>query len=1170
MADQPSNETIRQMLSGFSAMQYNLGLLPMQQSQAMAGAPAPFQAPPPPPPVPHPSEAALAAMATHQNMVQQTLQAAQITRYQPPPSAPMPSLMSMSPTMGGGMMMGGGGGGFGAMGGFAPISGAMGGFAPFAGGGGGGGGMAGRLPSIFNPFAPTLPQAHFESPAMRNLQLMQHAQSNVMGAVAGVGSAAMGIGGSVLGGALGSMLGPLGTIAGSWLGGKIGGAVSGMIFNPVTQDFARGRQIQQMTSPFMVTGPFLNTATGQGMDPRAARDVASGIRHLQRDYDFERTGFNTADTMRIMQMSAGQGLLTGAQSPDQLVQKVKEVSKTVKVLMKITGDPDVRDAIHALGQMREMGFQGLAAQAGAVANRATFARMAGMSQAQMTQQMMMGADMAGQFGLVGATGANAAMFGVGAANVAASSGALNDLQLARAGGRGGLGQINARGSLAAMQNDQYLLAAMGRDAQGRMTVDMEAFRRAQKMDFGQVQEKAAEALRQMGTQGIFEWNTRRQEFKDQVAQKLRPGEMQMMMLRQARSFQAQVPGMTLGTALQETTGMDADQARALELQFSSRRYWEGIAQQGEARRADIIAQQRARREERRTPGLMTRMGRGVRGFMGDVSDTLSSPFRSISEHFDRVHEEEEAASRGERISRYDESAIARDDAERALLRRSMQRGTLRGIGAGPNFVDQMGTGGLTGAFGRSAGRQLNRIGSFLGLSAESDANRLAAVADYSRGRYTSLGETFGDPRDALARVQDVIEAGKAAGGTPMKGADIGTLYQRIADQGKGGHNAAAIIGDAKRNMLDAMKDMKAGYIKSARAMSGSDMRSFFISAATSKGMSQGDAEKAWANNKNQLMKEMMSTVYASGDKKLIEVLDKSQEVQTRAGAIDLSGSTKAAEEQIQNVLDKTGVGDVSDKTMSEMKAIVAHHDNMAIEMATIIRAETSGNKEEKARAATLRAELANKLGQKKFGEIQEEAQGLATSMSDKTADAFERTLRGTKDVDELNKKLEGVRDATGAKMELAAREQFKQKLDRIHKGAAGADTVEAAVGMIQEDELDKLDEKTRKAILKFKGGDKGALADVIAEAGPTSTKMRHSDASGEGLDELEDDIAQAKEEAAKASDDGTPESMQNKAATLFAESVDSFSKAVDKLSGSNEQQGLSWANPLVQARLGER
>jgi hypothetical protein len=322
MADQQSSDTIRQMMTGFSAMQFNLGLLPMPQAQAMGGAGQQFQSPPPPPPMMSPGDAALQAMQRHDSMVQQTLQAAQVTRYQPPPSAPTPSISAMvglgamnpfmAPPVGGGGASGGGGFGGGG-GGFASAG-------AFAGGGFAGGG-APRMPSVFNPFAPTMPQSHFASPAMRNMQMMQHHQASAMSVGAGALTMGAGIGGSAIGGALGSAFGPLGTVAGAYIGGKIGGAISGAMTGNVTQDYARGQQIQSMTSPYVVSGSYLNTATGQGMSAGAARQTAIGVRELQRDRDFERTGFNTQDTMQIMNQSGQQGLLTGGQSPDQLVQK---------------------------------------------------------------------------------------------------------------------------------------------------------------------------------------------------------------------------------------------------------------------------------------------------------------------------------------------------------------------------------------------------------------------------------------------------------------------------------------------------------------------------------------------------------------------------------------------------------------------------------------------------------------------------------------------------------------------------------------------------------------------------------------------------------------------------------------------------------------------------------
>jgi hypothetical protein len=306
MADQQSNDTLRQMLTGFSAMQYNLGLLPMPQAQAMAGAAAPYQAAPPPPVVPHPAEAALQQLQHHNNMMQQTLQAAQMTRYQPPPSAPTPAIGVMNSFGGGG---GGGGFGYGGGGG--------------AGGGGGGwysgGGRSGgpQMPAIFNPMAT---RANFMSPTMRQEHMVQHHQAQSMGMVAGAGEFALGLGGSAIGGMLGSAFGAPGALVGSWLGNKVGGLASRMIFNPMTADYRRGREIEGITSPFMASGANLNMVTGQGFGHTAAREAAYGVRHLQRDHDFERRVQHAgrhADHADIRQPGPVD------RYPDGLVQKVR-------------------------------------------------------------------------------------------------------------------------------------------------------------------------------------------------------------------------------------------------------------------------------------------------------------------------------------------------------------------------------------------------------------------------------------------------------------------------------------------------------------------------------------------------------------------------------------------------------------------------------------------------------------------------------------------------------------------------------------------------------------------------------------------------------------------------------------------------------------------------------
>lgn len=1178
MADQSSDQTLKQMLAGFSAMQFNLGLLPMQTSAPMAG--APFQAPPPPPPMPHPSEAAMAAMAAHQNMIQQTLQAAQMTRYPPPPSAPMPSVSvmgGMSPfagMMGGGF--GGGGGGFG--GGAAP------GFAGGATNVLGSMGPAPRLPSIFNPFAPTLPAAHFSSPAMRSLQVMQTQQSQMMGTIAGIGEGALGIGGSILGGMVGGRFGMLGGIAGSLGGGMLAHGVANMIFNPVTQDFARGRQIQAMTAPFMVSGPNMNTMTGQGLSAQAGRDVATGIRHLQRDYDFERTGFNTQDALRIMQMSASTGLLTGANSPDQIVSKVKEISKTVKVLMRITGDPDVRDAIQSLGQMRELGFAGLGAQAGAVANRAAFARMAGMSQAGMNQVGMAGAGMAEQFGLAGSTGYSAGMAGAGLANLAASSGALNDLQLARAGGRQGLGQISAMGQLASMQDERYLLAAMGRDSKGRMTVDMDAYRRAQSMSFDEVTRRSADALREMGAKGIFEWNTRKQEFKDQIAQKLTPLEMNLNMFRQARAFMNEVPGMTMGTAIQSISGMSAEQARALELQGQSRAFWDAQIQQLRVQRRDAADRERANREQYRTPGVMTHAGRGIRGFLGDVSDTVSSPFRSVAEHFERVREDDEAAARGERINRYSDVDIAHDDAERQMMRAAMGRGDVQRAfrRGGSSFLDRQNV-GLGDAFLHAGGRQLNRMGSMFGLVSDSDENRLVSIASRSRGTAFGLHPfgSFGDAGDALQRVQGVMEAARAGNVTEISTDQSAALMKNIGTVARGKNvNGAAVLNETTRNVVSRLKDLKAGIITSATALSGDDLRAAYMQAATAKGMSQSEATKSWNENKGKIMEHVAQDVYASGDKSLIEPWEKAKDTLTEAGGVNLTRSREAAEKDIKDKLEMAGIGDVSEETLGKVKSVLAHHDQSTIAMATAIAAQTGGNKREREGAARVLADLEKTMSPEKYAAARKEALTLAHSMDTKTKDAFEMMLRGQQDAGGMMSTIRLAKQGLGEKMGLAAQNEFLQRLDDIHKGAGAAGTVEEAVGMLSDDDLDRLEKKDPKlAALLRRGRDKGdaaAISQAVERGSPKTTQTRSGGGEGASIDSIDkqiSDIEALRDQVAT----GDGDSQQVQAATsqldaaatqLFAGAVKDFVGAVGDLKGHSDEKQLGWASPWIQSRVG--
>jgi hypothetical protein len=1164
-----SNETLRQIMSGFSTMQYNMGLLPMQQNQALAGSPM-MQAPPPPQ-VPHPAEAAMIAMQRHNDMVQQTLMAAQVTRYQPPPSAPMPSVSSMSSFMGGGL---------------APSMGGM--TSPFSMGAGG---MAAssyipRMPSVFNPFAPTLPQSHFASPAMRNMQMMQHGQSQMMGMIAGGGEAALGIGGSMLGGALGSAVGgPIGGFVGSWLGNKVGGAVSSMIFNPVTQDFQRGRQIQAMTSPYMVSGPSLNTATGQGMDPFAARQVASGVRHMGRDLDFERTGFNTQDTLKIMQSSAEAGLMTGANTPDQMVKKVKDIAKAVKAFAHLTGDPDFRDAIQSLGQMRDLGYMGLSSQLGAVANRAMFARQAGMSQSQMTATMMAGAEMAGTMGLAGATGANAAMSGAGAANIAASSGAVNDLQLSRAGGTRGLGQIASAGALSAMQNEMYLLAGSKIGAGGKIQLDMDAFRRAQGMGFNDVNKLAANNLQQMQAHGIFDWNTRKQELKDEIAQRLKPGEMQMMMLQQAKAFMGNVPGMTLGTAIQQTTGLSADQARSLEAMYTSRKYWDGMIQQARVAQRDQTDQERARRDQFRLPGVGESIRLGAARAWGGLSDFTSGPFRAVSERLDRVSEERDAQSYGQHIGRISDTDLAHDDQERSMMnmvgRTEEYRRAYR-MGGGQNPMTATSRGDLAmfglgstlpgraamGAMGAMVdGRMANRIGSYFGLSATSSQNMAVSLASESYGTTRDWHPlaSFGSVEEAEARNADVFNAGTSlAIGARLSGTERKASVARLGRGGQEKMNAALSNLMKRANELGARGPSGGGVGALVTGFAG-----MALSGNSATAIGAQDVRKAMLDagidpdSDPNLAAQLLDTAKNISQSDTKAAFAKTEDLSQRQGAINYFSPHDAVRQRVSERLSSAGLihrddeGKVfgysaDDKTLAKLGNVFAHHtdDEMAMAAALAAAASTDPHKATKGQAE-LNA-LSAKLGDK-FDDVQATAKTIVANEG--LGEAL-TNIGGEGQATGLGGRIGSARWAFGGMKAVGGDEALQQRLGAYSKQAASAkDPIEAAKGMTESElELLRKDNPELAAQVDAMRGNDAKAANAAWDnarkmEAPSALTERYGQREGAEIGALQ------KERDSLAAGEASPEEIaetQADSVKVFADAVVDFKDAVNKLSGHGE------------------
>ena len=1134
------------MLTGFNGMQAALGLLPASTGSPSIGLGTGVAPPPPPPPMMHPSEAAIAATQHQQAMMQQTMAAAQMTRFAPPPSAPMPAMSAMSSY--GGFGGGGGGGG----GGYAPM--AM-GHRGFGGGGGMPFGPGMHMPSIFNPFAPTMPSPHFSTPGMYGLQMMHARQAQSIGAISGAAEFGMGLAGSSIGGAIGSAFGPLGTMAGGWLGGKIGGGLANMSIGPSVHDVAQGRMIQRMTAPYMATGAYLDPNSGQGLSRTAGLQVATGIRHLSRDADFERTGFNTADANRIMSGAAHQGLLVGAQSPDQIVSRVKEVSKTVKMLMQITGDPDVQSALASLGQMRNLGFMGLPAQAGAVANRTSFARMAGVSQGAMNEMGMAGAMAAQSFGLAGSTGFSAAMGGGAMANIASSSGALNDLQMARAGGRAGVAQINTQAALAAMSNPVYMAAALSRDKKGQLTLDQDAFRRAQGMSTTEVANEAANRMRTLGVKGIEDLYPKMGELKDQLAQKMNPLEMHLAAIQQARGLMKTGAASNMSAAFM-AMGMDETSARTMGREAEDPRFYSGMQQQLRAQRRDAMDRDRGEREQFRTQGLGTRVSRRIRNSIGRFGDALASPIRGLIEGQERWSEDQDAFEHGERIQRFSGAEIAQDDSERALMQRAAGNNSLMGL---------MNSGG-TVSRGQQMVRGFRLMSSDVGLDA----------AFGGRGGLAGMGNRY---RGVVRGYAD------AASYDESKAVDTAKRLQAVGTaSGKKNFNAGASLVGITARVTQAALKKKAGTFLGADPITMDDFKAAVVAE-----LGPEAGEKAWADPKlrQSIVTDAISSVKASGNKDAIESITKGVERGTEMEGFDLSKDGSGADVVIDKLKRSTGLkqdfsfegglgrgGDVSDKTMEHIKDIAAHNDTATIALATAqaVLAEednplNKGQQHRKAAAQAYIAKLSGSLGTEGFAKARSKASALQSgAMGDKATSAAMTRLLDVGSGADLDKRVEQVKDLAGVQLLKGAQTAGVAALSKIGGFEIGDSmTTDEALGRVTDDAIDRdksLSPAQKKTLKDAKKGDPKAIEKVRTMFAPGAAEQVTGGVGGAATDEVDrllGEVQSRKEEAEQAGDSSG--GLTAASGELFANSVKIFADAVEQLKGSSEKNVLSLANP---------
>jgi hypothetical protein len=1153
-----ANETLREMVQGFTTMQAQLGLVPTQGQVSPLG--ATFPPPPPMPTVPTPAMASAAAMQMSAASggvrpvdVTWSSTMSQLGARQVDPYSLRPGTMNVPSPMYD----------------TAPNYGMYRPQAPPR--------PAPAPVGVFNPYALAGgPVPSFSTPAAFAASQLHAEQARMVGMMTTGTHVAGSLGGSFLGGAIGAGIGALiplpgmaalGGLAGSYLGGRAGDAFAGLMTGPALNDMSRAADLRRMTATTMVSGPQLDMLTGQGLTRSASNRLSLGIRDVARDWDFGRqTGYNAADLTRIAGLGAQAGMMDGV-GADNMVKHVRDMAKVVKLFAQVTGDPDVRSAVEQLGKLQQLGFAGPAGSMGAVANRSMFARMAGVSSSAMHDQYGMPGAMSAQgLGLAGSTGYSAGVAGAGLAGVSVSAGAFDPLQLARAGGRQGVAQTNLMASLGAANQDLYMAASLRRKSDGSIDVDTDAYRRAQGMTISEVAAEAGRRLSEAGMRGISDLSTRRQEFKDRLAASQSPLEQQLNVVRQAQAMQRET-GLTFGGALSvmvgstaEGAGMSREQreqvARTLELQYTSAGFYRGTGQQLDVERRNVVSRARAERAPYASPGLLRSMGRGIGDAALSASDAVTSPFRAASRWAENRAAERAAIDRGERLERLDPTLTIRDERERQLAVAALADPSMAQLRQGreSDFNEMAVTALGNYAWSTFGYGKLDDVN----IAGQTAARARGDLLDFSlRSRSSDLRTVRGatEAAHALSRARGLDEA---AGGRILAG-----LQARGGASVGANFNAAEFIRKVARR-TDG-KVQKNGILSDAGALTTDHINE----AAKEELESLNPADRAAAQ---KFLREARGDVHTMvtqnllmfGGQKTQEVLGKTLEVATQAGALSGNLSKEALSKMVGE-----RVSTVAGSDSAGMRNLLASQDAEAISYAALQRAADSGDKG----ASEALGRLHDKLG--KDPQALQRLQLRAGSI---VRGADKDTLKALEHAGRRGGNVEGeIRDAQkllfGAKGQAAYESELGKLGDRVTaiRGMEASDPRRVLDTIVTRggDDVQRLPAGIRKIVDRYRNGSAAerdqATRDFrteLARRGSSSEEDLTGATSHEaGMERLERDQESLQDMRRQLSGD----SKSDKVVATAASAVSLFADTVKELKGVLEEQRLSGAN-LFQPR----
>lgn len=496
---------------------------------------------------------------------------------------------------------------------------------------------------------------------------------------ANIGARLAGTGGAKLGGGLGMAAGyALSELGGFARAGQ--GIADGL--NPLRTMSQRTTQMMGMSPEFVIGGPELS-ADGRGLGRTGARNLAHRVESLGYDDDFRkatRNMFNSQDLTRITQMAGQQGLLDMHQGSERIARQVKEVSKVLRTMMQIVGEPDVQEAISQMGRMSQMGLS-LPSMNNTVRNAAAYARMSGTTVKGIMEAGLTGAAMYQSQGLTAGLGFEMGMGATGMAHQAVAGGTYTRQQLAMLGGASGIAQRDMMSQLSTLKMPM-LTAATATYGPGGFALDPSAALGVLrgKTDIHQMATMGANNLLNavseggVGALGLFQVQQR--ELQGQLGEALGPMGMklmdfqQVMQTRKLLGLDKNAGGLATAAL---AMGKDEDQVRQILSEANSPESFRNLQRHLDVEKSQGRAEEMRRRNVE-TVGIgdrWLRKGRlGAEFFrgVGDVDRYLKKGSRRFSGAFDEAAEDEAAWKSGQVVVRTSRNLLASNEIQSRRMR----------------------------------------------------------------------------------------------------------------------------------------------------------------------------------------------------------------------------------------------------------------------------------------------------------------------------------------------------------------------------------------------------------------------------------------------------------------------------------------------------------------------